>query len=204
MIVYGASGHAKVIIDIINSKKRESIDYIFDDDRSIDQIFDYKVNHQWTDEMCSMKTVIAIGNNITRKKVAAKIQNNFCEPLIHTSAVISEKVEIGKGTVVMPNAVVNASTRIGDHCIINTGAVVEHDVEIGNYAHISPGSIVTGNVEIGEGSQIGAGATVIPGVKIGKWVTIGAGAIIVNDIPDYAVVVGNPGKVIKFNKIENE
>jgi acetyltransferase EpsM len=54
-------------------------------------------------------------------------------------------------------------------------------------------------VFVGEGTQVGIGACVIQGVKIGKWATIGAGAVIINDVPDYAVVVGNPGKVIKFN-----
>jgi acetyltransferase EpsM len=62
---------------------------------------------------------------------------------------------------------------------------------------------LAGNVTIGEGSHVGIGATVIQGITIGKWVTIGAGTVIIKDIPDYAVVVGNPGKIIKYNN-ENE
>ena len=57
-----------------------------------------------------------------------------------------------------------------------------------------------GNVEIGEGTHIGSGAIVIPNVVIGKWAVIGAGAVIIKDVPDYAVVVGNPGKIIKYNE----
>jgi acetyltransferase-like isoleucine patch superfamily enzyme len=57
-------------------------------------------------------------------------------------------------------------------------------------------------VIVGEGTHIGAGATVIPNIKIGKWCTIGAGSVILKDVPDYAVIYGNPGKVIKYNKIE--
>jgi acetyltransferase EpsM len=53
---------------------------------------------------------------------------------------------------------------------------------------------------VGEGSNIGIGASVIQGVSIGKWVVVGAGTVIIDDIPDYAVVVGIPGKIIKFNK----
>jgi len=201
MILYGASGHAKVIIDIINAGNQGSIDFLIDDDRSIVQLLDYKVQHIWTEEMASHKAVIAIGNNLIRKKVSHKVLNPFCEAIIHPSAVISEEVILGKGTVVMANAVINASTSVGSHSIINTGAIVEHDATIGDYVHISPSATITGNVSIGEGSHIGAGATVIPGIKIGKWTTIGAGAVIINDIPDFSVVVGNPGKVIKFNKI---
>ena len=58
-------------------------------------------------------------------------------------------------------------------------------------------------VFVGEGTHIGINATVIQGIKIGKWATIGAGSVVIKDIPDYAVVVGNPGKIIKYN-IENE
>ena len=81
---------------------------------------------------------------------------------------------------------------------------MEHDVQIEDFVHISPGSVITGGIKIGEGTQVGAGATVIPGITIGKWVTIGAGAVVINDIPDFAVVVGNPAKIIKFNKTNNE
>ncbi|WP_300437990.1 acetyltransferase [Christiangramia sp.] len=204
MIVYGGSGHAKVILDIINSKDGESVTFIFDDDKSIKTLYEFKVNHNWTEEMLNQKAVIAIGNNLTRKKVSDKIQNLFIEALIHRSAVISEEVKIDNGSVVMANAVINSSTKVGAHCIINTGAIVEHDVIIEDYVHISPSATITGNVTIGEGTHVGAGATVIPGVEVGKWVTVGAGAVIINDIPDFSVVVGNPGKVIKFNNIENE
>jgi acetyltransferase-like isoleucine patch superfamily enzyme len=58
---------------------------------------------------------------------------------------------------------------------------------------------LAGNVTVGEGSHVGIGASVIQGVVIGKWTVIGAGAVVLNDVPDYAVVVGNPGKIIKVN-----
>lgn len=68
--------------------------------------------------------------------------------------------------------------------------------------HICPGASLAGGVEVGEGSMVGIGSTVIQGVKIGKWATIGAGTVIVEDVPDFAVVVGVPGKIIKY--LENE
>jgi len=65
--------------------------------------------------------------------------------------------------------------------------------------HISPNASLAGDVYIGEGTHIGIGAVIIQGLKVGKWVTIGAGAVVINDIPDFAVVVGNPGKIKKYN-----
>lgn len=204
MIVFGASGHAKVILDIIDSIEGEPLDFILDDDKSKKKLLDHTVQHEFTPAMENLDAVIAVGNNATRKKLAGKISNSFCKALVHASARISKKVEIGEGSVIMANAVVNSSTTIGRHCIINTSAIVEHDSNISDFAHISPGAIITGNVKIGEGTQIGAGAIVIPGIEIGNWVTIGAGAVVIDNIPDYAVVVGNPGKIIKFNRLEHE
>ncbi len=204
MIIFGASGHAKVIIDIVKSIGKKSIDFVLDDDRSINKIQGFEVKHDFDESMVSQDLVIAVGNNMTRKKIACKISNPFSEALKHKSAVVSENVLINEGSVVMPNAAINSSVVIGKHCIINSGAIIEHDTQIEDFVHISPGSTITGNVKIGEGTQVGAGATIIPGVSVGRWVTIGAGAVIINDIPDFAVVVGNPGRIIKFNKLDNE
>ena len=99
----------------------------------------------------------------------------------------------------MPQVVVNADVTIGKHCILNSGSIIEHDCVLSDYVHISPNASLAGNVSVGEGTQIGIGASVIQGITIGKWVTIGAGAVIIEDVPDFAVVVGNPGRVIKMN-----
>ena len=168
------------------------------------ELLEFRIYHDLTPEMLDQKVVIAIGDNFTRKKVSKKLNGKFCQAMVHKSAIISNYVEIGDGTVVMANAVINSSSKIGEHCIINTAAVIEHDVSISDFVHISPSATITGNVEIGEGCHIGAGATIIPGIKIGEWVTIGAGATVISDVPDFAVVVGNPGRIIKYNKIENE
>lgn len=169
MIIYGASGHAKVIIDIILSSIEEPIDYILDDNRSIKEILGIKVDHDLNDSMQVKNAVIAIGNNKIRKDVSEKLSNKFCKALIHKSAVLSRDLKIGDGSVVMANAVINSSTDIGKHCIINTSCVIEHDVILEDFVHISPSATITGNVEIGKGSHIGAGAIVIPGIKIGRW-----------------------------------
>lgn len=204
MNIYGASGHGKVIAEIIASNTNLSIDHVFDDNLEIEEFLGHKVFHTPSSQMLTFETILAIGNNHIRKKVATKFQGNFHAAICHSSAIISKGVELGKGTAVMPNAVINPAAKVGEHCILNTAAVIEHDVILEDFVHISPGAVITGNVEIGEGSHIGAGATIIPGIKIGKWVTVGAGTVIIENIPDFAVVVGNPGKIIKLNKLVNE
>ena len=85
--------------------------------------------------------------------------------------------------------------------IINTGAQVDHDCAIANFVHIAPGATLCGNVAVGEGALIGAGAVILPGKRIGDWAIVGAGAVVTRDVPNFAVVAGNPAKVIKQNTI---
>jgi len=199
MNIYGASGHAKVIIDIAHSKGL-AIDLIYDDNPDINFLDENVVVHEVSEIMKKSETVIAIGNNFIRKNVAENFKGNIIDAISHNSAVLSSTSKIGKGTVVMPNACVNAATTIGNHCILNTGSTVDHDCVLEDFVHISPNAAIAGNVIIGTGTHIGIGAVVIPGIIIGKWVTIGAGTVIIKNIPDFAVVVGNPGKIIKYSK----
>ncbi len=199
--LFGASGHAKVIMDIVNSSKQMVISGIFDDDELKTRFMDIPFLGKYDDrnpKLDSDEFLISIGDNMIRKKISKRIKNNFFT-VIDESSYLSKSALIGAGTAVMPNAVINANTQIGKHCIINTSCVVEHDCVLKDFIHVSPGVIITGNVKIGEGTHIGAGAIVVPNLKIGKWSTIGAGAVILDDIPDYAVVVGNPGSIIKYN-----
>lgn len=201
VILYGASGHCKVIIDILECS-HVSIKNIVDDNPKSTIILGKSVVH--SSEILLQPTdnvILSIGNNKVRKKLSNQFKVNFVKA-IHPSAVVSKHTSIGEGTVVMAGAIINPDTTIGKHCIINSAAVVEHDCIIEDFVHISPNASLAGGVEVGEGSQIGIGATVIQGIKIGKWSVIGAGAVIINDVPDNSVVVGNPGKVIKIKQNE--
>lgn len=200
MNIYGASGHAKVIVEIIHSRKNR-VSMVFDDNPAIKSILGYHVTHNPSKEMMDgTSLVIGVGDNMIRKRIACTLNANFHPCISHLSAVVSTSAILGDGTVVMANSSVNSEAAIGKHCIINTGAVVEHEVLLQNFVHISPNASIAGGVEIGEGTHVGIGAAIIPGIRVGKWVTVGAGAVIIKDIPDFAVVVGNPGKVIKFSE----
>jgi sugar O-acyltransferase (sialic acid O-acetyltransferase NeuD family) len=201
IVLYGASGHCKVIIDILENNKI-AIDTIIDDDINKKSILSYTITNSNQFEFGNKKVILSIGNNKVRKKLDAILNVTFATAF-HPKAIISKHSKIDIGTVIMAGAIVNTDVVIGKHCIINTAAIIEHDCIIENFAHISPNASLAGGVLVGEGSQVGIGASVIQGIKIGKWVTIGAGTVVIKDIPDYAVVVGNPAKIIKYNT-ENE
>ena len=204
MHIIGAGGHAKVVVDIILSSKKTVLG-IWDENKLVSSFLNFRISgslEMFKTEQ-SNRYIIAIGNNRIRKKIASQL----IEPVdvaIHFSSVISTETYIGNGTVVMSNSSIGIGSRIGKHVIINTNASVDHDCVIGDFVHVSPQTGLAGNVEVGEGSHIGIGACVIQNIKIGKWATIGAGTVVVKDVPDFAVVVGNPGKIIKYNNINEQ
>lgn len=192
--IYGASGHSKVIIEILEKSGNQIIG-LFDDDPNKTFLFDYPVSNRksllQTQGVCWL---IGIGNNKTRKEIAEKHILNY-GIAIDKSACISKRSEISEGTVIMPGVTINSSTIIGKHAIINTNSSVDHDCTISDYVHISPNATLCGGINVGEGTHIGAGAVIIPGIKIGKWTIIGAGSVIIKDVPDYSTFIGNPGNL---------
>lgn len=200
MLLYGAGGHAKVVIDCLLSNRMKNI-VLFDDNESITDLNGIKVVGKYIKEyMPDEQLIISIGDNHIRYNVFKKIHHHFGY-VFHPSALIAEKVNIGEGTVVFHNSVIQCDASVGRHCIINTSSIIEHDCRLDDFVHVSPNATINGDVALGFGTHIGASAVVIPGVKIGDWVTIGAGAVVINDVPDGAVVVGNPAKIIKYKDV---
>lgn len=193
MILYGASGHAKVIIDILEANGQK-IDFIVDDNSALTELLGYEVRRN-TGEYD--EAIISIGSCEIRKKVVEGLKVGKYATSAHPSAVVSPRATIDEGTVVMQGAIVQSCAKIGKHCIVNTGASVDHDCEIGDFVHVAPHATVLGGVKVGEGSWIGAGAVVKQYITVGKNCMIGAGAVVLHDVPDGATVVGVPGKEIK-------
>ncbi len=194
MYLYGASGHGKVIKDILESTGQK-VDGFIDDNTDIQELSGVPVKHTTDSED---EVIVSIGDNETRKKIVESLSCKFSAPAIHAQAIVSPSASLGEGTVVMAGAIINAESHIGRHCIINTGASVDHECEIGDFAHVSPGATLCGNVTVGEGAWIGAGTTVIQGIKIGRWAVIGAGSVVAKDIPDGYLAVGNRCKAIRL------
>jgi len=196
MILIGASGHAKVILDILEQNGVE-IECLVDANPELKVLCGYLVHHDSGFDFEGKDAIVAIGSNAIRKELSERLTCSF-QSAIHPKAILDKTVKIGKGTTVMAGAVLNRDSVIGKHAIINTSSSIDHDCIISDFVHISPNATLCGNVLVGEGTQLGAGATVIPNISIGKWAVIGAGSVVINDVPDFAVVVGNPARVIKY------
>lgn len=192
MFLYGASGHAKVILDILAANGVD-VEAIVDDNTDASNLHGIPIIH--SADGCS-PMIISIGNCEVRKRIAERLSCEFGRA-VHPSAVISPSAKVEAGTVVMQGAIIQADAYVGHHCIINTRASVDHECHIGNYVHIAPGCTLSGNVKVGSGTWIGVGSTVIQGIRIGRNCMIGAGSVIVRDLPDNVVAYGCPCRVIK-------
>lgn len=190
--LYGAGGHAKVILDILRSNN-VVVEKLFDDDITIKNFMEIPVS-----KGSASPLIVSIGDNIIRKKIVSSFSNIIYERAISQKAIISETALVEEGTVVMQGSIVQSCAHIGKHVIINTAATIDHDCIIHDFVHIAPGVNLCGEVEVGEGTLIGAGSIIIPGVKIGKWCKIGAGSVVTKDIPDNVMAIGVPCKVIKL------
>lgn len=200
VLIIGAKGHAKVIMDILMSNGYEISGLI--DDFSVHETMNQRVIGTMRDlktlydRKVAEKAFVAVGDNDSRKRLTSDVLEAGFELVnaISNFSCVSKWAQIGIGVAVMPGAIINADACIGNGVIINTGATVDHDCIVGDFAHAAPGTILTGKVEIGEGTFLGAGTKVIPRIHIGKWVIAGAGSLIVRDIPDGLKIAGAPAK----------
>ncbi len=194
MLLYGASGHAKVVASILKAMDVE-VEAVFDDDSTKKQLGTIPVIGGYkADFESDQGLIIAIGYNSVRAQVAALIQHRF-GTAVHPSALVDASVRIGEGTVLMQGAIVQADTRIGRHVIINTAATIDHDCQLGDFVHIAPGATLCGGIQVGTQTLIGAGSVVAPNLTIGAHCVIGAGSVVTKSIPDGSTVWGNPAKV---------
>ena len=133
-------------------------------------------------------------------------------------AHIRSNVDLGVNVIIGSNVYIGSGVSIGDNSKIQNNALIYEPAQIGNGVFIGPGVIFTNDhnprainsdntqksssdwnkagVLVGEGASIGAGAICVGPIEIGKWALVGAGAVVVEDVPNYALMVGVPARQI--------
>ena len=126
---------------------------------------------------------------------------HFCH--IMSGCIIGTGCNLGQNVVVSPKVILGNNVRVQNNVSIYEGVICEDDVFLGPSMVltnvINPRSAVSRKSEykttlIKKGASIGANATIVCGNTIGRYAFIGAGTVVTKDVPDYALIVGNPGK----------
>jgi sugar O-acyltransferase (sialic acid O-acetyltransferase NeuD family) len=201
-VIIGYSGHAYVVLSAAHMCGLQVVGYAEKKERTHNPYelfyFGYEEDENFDGWGKDYEFILGIGDNRIREKVTNLIltKSEILRTVIHPSAIIESRVEIGIGTFVALGAMINSLAKIGKSVIINTGAIVEHECIIGDYSHIAPGAVLTGKVKVGDRSFIGANAVIKEGIQIGDDVIIGAGTVVLNDVLDNKKLVGNPAREI--------
>lgn len=195
VIIIGASGHGKVIADIVLKSQDILVGFLDDGIEKGTRILNYEVlgDSTYVNQYPDCEFIIGVGSNAIRAHIADKCKVKWYTA-IHPGANVAMDVTIGEGTVIMANAVMNTSVKIGSHCIINTGAIIEHDCEIGDYVHISPNATLCGTVKVGSYTHIGASATIKNNIDITSNTVVGAGSVVIRNIEEKGTYVGVPAR----------
>lgn len=202
-IIYGAGGHAKVVLDALLASTSNPTDILLVDD-CIELVGSMICGHTVMPSticatMPSTTFHVAIGSGLARQILYDRMTTlgHFPQSIIHPKSVISPLAQIGAGVFVAAQSVVAPHVTIGNGAIVNHGAIVDHDCQVGQFSHIAPNAILSGGVKVGNGVLVGAGSVILPGCAIANDVLIGAGAVVTSSILNKSVVVGIPARDFK-------
>ncbi len=135
-------------------------------------------------------------------------------------AQVRERAHIGVGCNLGKGVYVDFDVHIGDNCKIQNRASIYHGTTLADGVFVGPhviftndklprainadGSVksnddwVVGPISVGQGASLGAGSIILPGVNVGAFALVGSGSVVTKHVPDYAIVVGNPARVVGF------
>lgn len=216
--LYSCEGFSREILPSVRGqflKGREANDqivFVDDDPRKIGTTV-----HGCTvisfDELCSNShkerlVSVGIADPIVRRKIVQKCENEGLGffSVIDNSHVALDNVEVGPGAIFCAQTMVTGDSQIGGHFHCNIYSYVAHDCRIGDFVTFAPRVCCNGRVEIDDFAYIGTGAMLKQGthdqpLRIGRRAVVGMGAVVLKDVPDGAVVAGNPAKILRIQDI---
>jgi acetyltransferase EpsM len=205
VLVWGAGGHGKVIVDALMAGGEWEVAGIVDEDekKCDTEVLGVKVFSLKGGLAVAAKgldcgrVAIAIGDNYARFEKFQELRQAGLTAVnvVHPSAHVSRFVKMGEGVTILAGATINPGTTIEDNVCVNTSASVDHDNYLERSCHIFPNATLTGGVRIQELAYVGTGAVIAPNLTVAKYSYVGAGAVVLGDVALGTVVFGVPAEV---------
>lgn len=207
VVIWGASGHALVVADILKQMKEYELVGLLDDlnPGRRNEIFAGFPVLGGSEQLDILRRngvshiIFGFGDCKARLEKSAMVRAKgfSLATAIHPRSIIAQDASIGAGTVVVAGAVINTGAKIGENVIVNTLASVDHECLVEDGVHICPGVHLAGRVTVGRASWLSIGVIVMDRIRIGAGTMIGAGAVVVKDMPDGVLAYGVPARVVK-------
>ena len=211
MLILGAKGQAKEILEILYQSKYNDTIVFYDDIskdsrklvfgsfqilNNVEEVKEFYNNRQF-------KFSIGIGNPLLRYRLYKKFEKiggELTSTVSPRSDIGHYGIKINKGCNIASGVVITSDIKIGKGCLINYNVTIGHDSIVDDFVELCPKVSISGNCRIGKQSFIGANATILPNINIGFNSIVGAGSVVTKDVPDNTTVVGVPARIIKTKK----
>jgi sugar O-acyltransferase (sialic acid O-acetyltransferase NeuD family) len=202
LLIIGAGGHAISVSDVADSSGYTTLGFVDDTGTGISLLGLVATDYDLDDHVRAGGLIaIAIGDNYDRERVwnsrFAHVPLDQFPALVHPSAVVSSRAQLGPGCVIHAGVVVGPLANVGAHSILNSASVLDHESVLKDFASLAPGAVVGGRSTIGERSAVGLGASVKHGISVGDDTIIGANSYVHRDISDELVAYGSPARVVR-------
>ncbi len=198
--IFGTGGFAREVACLLHDLGRGADIAAFHEP---DEVFEPRtllgvdVQPQSAFDPARARAVIGIGNPVTREKVAGELPSaTVFDTLVHPTAVMSQWVSIGEGSIVCAGVILTCQITVGKHCHLNLNSTVGHDCIFGDFCTVAPGANISGNVELGARVDVGTQAAFRQHIRVCDDVVIGMGAVVVKDIVEPGTYVGIPAKKV--------
>jgi sugar O-acyltransferase (sialic acid O-acetyltransferase NeuD family) len=213
VVILGAGGYAVIVHEILSMSPAYMVLGCTDkalglSERSIGEgkslriLGDDDILPELAEQHPGLKGVLAIGPEVmdVRARLARTLDRVGIEPVIvvHPRSIVSTLAKLGGGTVVSGGAIINAGSQTGPHCALAAGAVIDHDTYLGANVFVGQGAHVSSYVRLGDNVAIELGACVNSRVCVGEGARVTGGAFVNTNVPDHAVVMGVPARVVRY------
>lgn len=206
IVIVGGGEHANVVVSLL--KKLDTYEILgYTDVQDNGSIFG--IEYLGNDDVLSSikrenkncKAFIGIGMkkiSYVRNIIYEMLKNlEFELPIITAkSAIISDGITIGEGTILLENSIIYTNAKLGKCCMIHSNAIIEHDCELGDFVSFATGAIMAACSKIGNNSILSVGSIVVSNKTISSNCFIGAGSVAISDILTEGTYYGVPARKI--------